>query len=89
MKRQYLVCALLCLQLFAAVPGGAESPQKATVSMRPYKGTRAVVIHQRQHCMEAQTFTLSSRANSGFPVRLGGVGKPHAAFLKESRIRGR
>jgi hypothetical protein len=41
MKRQYLVCALLCLQLFAAVPGGAESPQKATVSMRPYKGTRA------------------------------------------------
>jgi hypothetical protein len=43
MKRQNLVCALLYLQLFAAVPGGAESPQKVTVSMRPYKGPRSVV----------------------------------------------
>jgi predicted aspartyl protease len=43
MKRQNLVCALLYLQLFAAVPGGAESHQKVTVSMRPYRGTRSVV----------------------------------------------
>ena len=28
-------------------------------------------------------------ATSGFPVSLSGVGKPRAAFLKESRIRGR
>jgi hypothetical protein len=34
MKRQNLVCALLYLQLFAAVPGGAESHQKVTVSMQ-------------------------------------------------------
>jgi len=25
----------------------------------------------------------------GFPVEFGGVGEPHAAFLKESRTRGR
>jgi predicted aspartyl protease len=46
MKYQNLVCALLylaLLPLFAAVPGRAESPQKVTVSMRPYKGIRAVV----------------------------------------------
>jgi predicted aspartyl protease len=46
MKYQNLVCALLylaVLQLFAVLPGHAESPQKITVSMRPYKGTRAVV----------------------------------------------
>jgi predicted aspartyl protease len=43
MKPQNLVCAFLLLGLFAAVPGGAESPQKVTVSMRPYKGTRSVV----------------------------------------------
>jgi predicted aspartyl protease len=46
MKYQNLVCALLYLAvllLFAIVPGGAESRQKVTVSMRPYKGTRAVV----------------------------------------------
>jgi predicted aspartyl protease len=43
MKPQNLVCALLFLELFAAVPGGAESPQKVTVSMRPYKGNRSVV----------------------------------------------
>jgi predicted aspartyl protease len=46
MKYQNLVCALLYLAvllLFATVPGGAESRQKVTVSMRPYKGTRAVV----------------------------------------------
>jgi predicted aspartyl protease len=43
MKYQNLVSALLCLQLFAAVPGRAESPQRVTVPMRPYKGTRAVV----------------------------------------------
>jgi predicted aspartyl protease len=44
MKHQNLVCALLAvLLLFATVPGGAESQQKVTVSMRPYKGTRAVV----------------------------------------------
>jgi hypothetical protein len=34
--------------------------------------------------MEAQTPTLSSRANSGFPVRPGGVGKLDAAFLKKA-----
>ena len=28
-------------------------------------------------------------ASSGFPVRLSGFGGFHAAFLKESRIRGR
>jgi predicted aspartyl protease len=43
MKYQNLVSALLYLQLFAAVPGRAESPQRVTVPMRPYKGTRAVV----------------------------------------------
>ena len=46
MKHQNLVCALLyvaALLLFATVPGGAESPQKVTVSLRPYKGTRSVV----------------------------------------------
>jgi predicted aspartyl protease len=46
MKHQNLVCALLYLAVllsFATVPGGAESPQKVTVSMRPYKGTRSVV----------------------------------------------
>lgn len=46
MKYQNLVCALLhlaVLLLLATVPGGAESRQKVTVSMRPYKGTRAVV----------------------------------------------
>ncbi len=46
MKHQNLVCALLylaALLLFATVPGSAESPQKVTVSMRPYKGTRSVV----------------------------------------------
>jgi predicted aspartyl protease len=46
MKQQNLVCALLylaVLQLLATVPGGAESPKTATVSMRPYKGTRTVV----------------------------------------------
>jgi predicted aspartyl protease len=46
MKHQNLVCALLyvaVLLLFATRPGGAESPQKVTVSMRPYKDTRSVV----------------------------------------------
>ena len=46
MKHQNLVCALLyvaVLLLFATVPGGAESQQKVTVSMRPYKGSLAVV----------------------------------------------
>ncbi len=41
-----LVCALLyvaVLLLFATVPGGAESQQKVTVSMRPYKGSLSVV----------------------------------------------
>jgi hypothetical protein len=33
--------------------------------------------------------TAGPSATSGFPVRLGGFGEPHAAFLKESRIRGR
>ena len=32
---------------------------------------------------------VSLGADSGFPVRLSGLGKPRAAFLKESRIRGR
>ena len=39
-------CALLCvvpLLSFAAVPLSAESPHTVTVSMRPSKGTRAVV----------------------------------------------
>jgi predicted aspartyl protease len=43
---KYLVCALhyvAVLLLFATIPGGAESRQKVTVSMRPYKGARAVV----------------------------------------------
>ena len=46
MNRQNLLCALLhvgALLLFATVPGSAQSPQKVTVSMRPYKGTRSVV----------------------------------------------
>jgi predicted aspartyl protease len=46
MKQQNLVCGLLYLAvllLFATVPGCAESLQKVTVSMRPYKGTRSVV----------------------------------------------
>jgi hypothetical protein len=29
------------------------------------------------------------RATPGFPVEFGGVGEPHAAFLTESRTRGR
>ena len=28
-------------------------------------------------------------ASPGFPVEFGGVGEPHAAFLTESRTRGR
>ena len=45
MKHQNLLCALLLATLmsFAALPGSAESSQKVTVSMRPYKGTRSVV----------------------------------------------
>jgi hypothetical protein len=38
-------------------------------------------------CRERRTAGPS--ASSGFPVRLGGAGGPHAAFLEESRIRGR
>ena len=33
--------------------------------------------------------TADPSASSGFPVRLSGFGKPRAAFLEESRIRGR
>jgi predicted aspartyl protease len=46
MKPQNLVCALFYLAVLlscATVPGGAQSPQKVTVSMRPYKGSRSVV----------------------------------------------
>jgi predicted aspartyl protease len=46
MKYQNLVCArlyLAVLLLFTTVPGGAESRQRVMVSMRPYKGARAVV----------------------------------------------
>src|ERR1700685_3713928 len=45
MKHQNLVCAFLLATLmsFATLAGSAESPQKVTVSMRPYKGIRAVV----------------------------------------------
>jgi hypothetical protein len=32
--------------------------------------------------------TADPSASSGFPVRISGFGEPHAAFLKESRIRG-
>ena len=45
MKHQNLVCAFLLATLmsFATLAGSAESSQKVTVSMRPYKGTRSVV----------------------------------------------
>jgi predicted aspartyl protease len=46
MKHQNLLCILLYLAVllsFAAVPGSAQSPKTVTVSMRPYKGARAVV----------------------------------------------
>jgi hypothetical protein len=33
--------------------------------------------------------TAGPSASSGFPVRLNGFSEPHAAFLRESRIRGR
>ena len=46
MKTKTLLCALLYVAVLlscAAVPGSAESPQAVTVSLRSYKGTRAVV----------------------------------------------
>jgi predicted aspartyl protease len=45
MKHHNLLCPLLLATLmsFAVLPGSAESSQKATVSMRPYRGTRPVV----------------------------------------------
>ena len=46
MNSRTLFCALLnvgVLLSFAAVPGSAQSRQKATVSLRPYKGSRSVV----------------------------------------------
>jgi hypothetical protein len=44
--------------------------------------------------MGTQLFALMERtagpsASSGFPVKLIGVGRAHAAFLTESRVRGR
>ena len=44
-------------------------------------------LHLRSCFQEGRTAGPS--ATSGFPVRFGGFGDPHAAFLKESRIRGR
>jgi hypothetical protein len=45
MKHKNLLCALslATLMLFAALPGSAQSSQKVTVSMRPYKGNRSIV----------------------------------------------
>ena len=46
MNSRTLFCALLnvgVLLSFAAVPGSAQSRQTATVSLRPYKGSRSVV----------------------------------------------
>jgi hypothetical protein len=41
-----------------------------------------------QHLLPVER-TAGPLASSGFPVGFGGFGEPHAAFLKESRIRGR
>ena len=46
MKSQTIFCALLQLAIllsFAALAASAESPQRVTVAMRPYKGARPVV----------------------------------------------
>jgi len=64
---------------FAAVTKGWGEPQ---VIRQIESGTHlGSCVRERR--------TAGPSASSGFPVKLSGVDRPHAAFLAESRIRGR
>jgi hypothetical protein len=61
--------------------------ENQTCPIREQIGIGVQVTHLRSCVQERRTAGPS--ASSGFPVRLRGVDRAHAAFLTESRIRGR
>ncbi len=57
--------------------------------MTRFKSVSDLGVGYSDGVVAAERRTAGPSASSGFPVKLSGVGRPHAAFLTKSRIRGR